>query len=182
MSAGVCGNDNRTTSNDLSYTLQSACSFSLDGNNELVREERNESNEYEQSGKSGESTKCTCDPGSNASCTCTGATSGTTASRGTAPTGHTSFPCAHCRDNDSSTNGLVRKHKYTSISTNRECNTVTDYIERDYADYISATSSGREDIGTGVRSGNESGNIKQADADSGDTVERRIGIPAGVTI
>jgi hypothetical protein len=154
----------------------------MGGNNELVREERNESNEYEQSGKSCESNKCTCDPGSNASCTCTGATSGTTTSRGTATTGHTSFPCAHCRDNDSTTNGLVRKHKYSSISTTTTLSSAADYNERDYADYISATSSGREDIGTGVRGGNESGNIKQADADSGDTVERRIGIPAGVTV
>jgi hypothetical protein len=154
----------------------------MGGNNELVREERNESNEYEQSGKSGESTKCTCDPGSNASCTCTGATSGTTSSRGTAPTGHTSFPCAHCRDNDSSTNGLVRKHKYTSISTTPSKCTTTAYIERIYADYASATSASGEDVSTGVRASDEPRDFKQANADSGDTVERRTGIPAGVTI
>jgi hypothetical protein len=165
----------------LSYTLQSACSFSLDRNNELVREERNQSNEYEQSGKSGESTKCTCDPGSNASCTCTGATSGTTSSRGTATTGHTSFPCAHCRDNDSSTNGLVRKHKYTSISATT-LSSAADYIERDYAEYIAATSAQGQGASTRIRDSDESGNIKQTDADSSDSVERRIGIPAGVTI
>ena len=182
MSSGVCGNDNRTTSYDLSYTLQSACSITLDGNIEHMREESNQSNEHEQSGQSCQSFKCDCDPGTNATCTCTRATSGTSTGRSTSTTGHTSFPCAHCRDHDSTTNGLVRKHKYASISTNRECNTVSDYIERDYADYISATSAQGQGASTGVRSGNESGNIKQADADSGDTVERRIGIPAGVTI
>ena len=178
MSSGVCGNDNTTTSYNLSYTLQSACSITVDGNIEHMRKESNQSNEHEQSGQPCQSTKCDCDPGTNATCTCTRATSGTAPTRSTASgsTAHTSFPCAHCRDNDSTTNGLVRKHKYTSIST------AADYIERDYADYIAATSAEGQGASTGVRSGNESGNIKQADADSGDSVERRIGIPAGVTI
>ena len=178
MSAGVCGDDNRTTSNDLCYTLQSASSFTLDGNDEHVREECDESNEYEQSGQSCESTKCDCDPGTNATCTCTRTASGTSASRSAE---HTSFPCAHCRDHISTTNGLVRKHKYTSISTT-PLSSAADYIERDYADYIAATSAEGQGASTGVRGSDESGNIKQADADSADSVERRIGIPAGVTI
>lgn len=181
MSRGLRGGNNREQDVELRDTLQRACVEQLDGNAGYMRQESDQRNEYEQSGKSCESNKCICDPGSNATCTCTGATPvSRTASTRSAK--HTSFPCAHCRDNDSSTNGLVRKHKYTSISTNRECNTVTDYIERDYADYINATSAEGQGVSTGVRGSDESGNIKQADADSGNSVERRIGIPAGVTI
>jgi len=160
MSAGVCGNDNRTTDNDLSYTIQSACDIALGGNNELMRQERNQSNEYEQSGKSGQSNKCTCDPGTNATCTCTGATPITRST-----VGHTSFPCAHCNDYDP-----------------RDISSAADYIERDYADYVNATSSEGQDTRSGVWGSDEPRNFKQADADSGNSVERRIGIPAGVTI
>jgi hypothetical protein len=170
MSAGVCGNDNRTTDNDLSYTLQSACSFSLDGNNELVRQESDQRNEYEQSGKPCESNKCICDPGSNATCTCTGAT---TIDRSTI--GHTSFPCNHCGDHIGNAD-LVRKHKYTVHPT------IADHVERDYTDYINATSSKGQDTRSGVWGSDEPRNIKQADAESSDSVERRTGIPAGVTI
>ena len=165
MSVGVCGSDNRTTSYNLSYTLQSACSITLDGNIKHMHEERNESNEHEQSGQSCESDKCTCDPGTNATCTCTRATSGTTTDR-SASAGHTSFPCAHCRDHDNT----------TPIST------AADYIERDYADYIAATSAQGQGASTGVRGSDEPRNFKQADANSADSVERRTGIPAGVTI
>jgi hypothetical protein len=141
-----------------------------------MREESNQSNEHEQSSKSGQSNKCLCDPGSNATCTCTGAP---TIDR--SAIGHTSFPCAHCRDNDSSTNGLVRKHKYTSISTT-PLSSAADYIERDYAEYIAATSASGKNTCSGVRDSDELRNFKQADAESIDPVERRIGIPAGVTI
>jgi hypothetical protein len=174
MSAGVCGNDNRTTDNDLSYAIQSACDIALGGNNELMREESNQRNEHEQSGKPSESNKCTCDPGTNATCTCTGATP-VSRTPSTRSAEHTSFPCAHCGDHVGST-GLVRKHKYTVHPT------IADHVERDYADYINATSAQGQGASTGVRGSDESRNFKQADADSGDTVERRIGIPAGVTI
>jgi hypothetical protein len=181
MSRGLRGGNNGEQDFELRDTIQRTGVEQLDGIPGHLCEERNQSNEHEQSGKSCESNKCTCDPGTNATCTCTGATPiSRTASTRSAK--HTSFPCAHCRDNDSSTNGLVRKHKYTSISTNRECNTVTDYIERDYADYINATSAKGQGVSTGVRGSVESGNIKQADAEPGNSVERRIGIPAGVTI
>lgn len=173
MSSWVCGNDNTTTSNNLSYTLQSACYFTMDGNNKHMREESNQSNEHDKSCQSCESDKCTCDPGTNATCTCTGATTRTT-SRSSA---HTSFPCAHCRDHDSTTSGLVRKHKYTT-----PVSSASDYIERDYAEYIAATSAKGQGASAGVRDSVESRDFKQADADSGDSVERRIGIPAGVTI
>jgi hypothetical protein len=160
MSGRVCGDDNRTTDNGLSYTLQSACSFSLGGNNELMRQEPHQRNEHEQSVESSQSNKCTCDPGTNATCTCTGATPITRST-----IGHTSFPCAHCNDYDP-----------------RDISSAADYIERDYADYINATSASGENTRSGVRDSDEPRNFKQTDADSGDSVERRIGIPAGVTI
>lgn len=160
MSSGVCGNDNRTTSYDLSYALQSACSITLDGNIKRMRKESNQSNECNKSGQSSESDKCTCDPGTNATCTCTGATP---VDRSTV--GHTSFPCAHCNDYDP-----------------RDISSASDYIERDYADYISATGASRKDTCSRVRSSDELRNFKQADADSTGSVERRTGIPAGVTV
>ena len=174
MSSGVCGNDNRTTSYDLSYTLQSACSITLDGNIKRMRKESNKSNEHEQSGQSSESDIVTADTCTAATCTCARTssrngyripckcTSGSTATRSAE---HTSFPCAHCNDYDP-----------------RDISTASDYIERDYADYINATGASREDTCSGVRDSDESRNFKQADADSRDSVERRIGIPAGVTI
>jgi hypothetical protein len=71
---------------------------------------------------------------------------------------------------------LVRKHKYTVHPT------IADHIERDYAEYIAATSTKGQDTCSGVWGSDESRNFKQADANSADSVERRIGIPAGVTI
>jgi hypothetical protein len=152
MSGRVCGNDNRTTDNGLSYAIQSACDIALGGNNELMRQEPHQRNEHEQSIKSSQSNKCACDPGSNATCTCTGATPITRST-----VGHTSFPCAHCNDYD------------------------PRYI-RSAADYVNATSSEGQDTRSGVWGSDEPRNFKQADADSRDSIERRIGIPAGVTV
>jgi hypothetical protein len=165
MSGRVCRDDNRTTDNGLPYAIQSACDIALGGNNELMHEESNQRNEHEQSVESSQSNSAS-DAGSSAT---------TTRTPSTRSAEHTSFPCAHCRDNDSST-GLVRKYKYTVHPT------IADHVERDYADYINATSAQGQGASTGVRGSDESRNFKQADADSGDTVERRIGIPAGVTI
>jgi hypothetical protein len=151
MSGRVCRNDNRTTDNNLSYAIQSACSFSLGGNNELMRQEPHQRNEHEQSIESSQPNKCTCDPGSNATCTCTGATPITRST-----IGHTSFPCAHCNDYDPRDN------------TN--------------TDYIAARSSEGQDPRSWVWGGYEPRDFKQADAESSDSIERRIGIPAGVTI
>ncbi len=173
MSSRVRGNDNTATSHDLSYTLQSACSFSLDGNNELMREESNQRNEHEQSGKPSESNKCTCDPGTNATCTCTGATP-VSRTPSTRSTEHTSFPCAHCRDHDNSSADPSRKPTGRSAAS--------AYLEWIYSAYAIATGAGRENVSTGIRASNEPRNFKQADADSTDSVERCTGIPAGVTI
>jgi hypothetical protein len=159
MSGRVCRDDNRTTDNGLSYAIQSACDIALGGDNELMRQEPHQRNEHEQSSKSSQSNKCACDPGSNATCTCTGAP---TIDR--SAIGHTSFPCAHCNDYDP------------------RDNTSADYIERDYAEYIAATSASGKNTCSGVRDSDELRNFKQADAESIDPVERRIGIPAGVTI
>lgn len=182
MSAGVCWNDNRTANNNMPNALQSTYSFTLDRNIKYMYKECNQSNQHVESGKSCESVKCTCDPGSNATCTCTGATTRATTD-GSATPRHTSFPCSHCRDNDSTASGLVRKHKYTSIrSTASKCATATDYIEREYADYLSATSTKGQGVGARVWSSDEPRDFKQANADSGDSIERRTGIPAGVTV
>ena len=155
MSAGVCGNDNRTTDNDLSYAIQSACDIALGGNNELMRQEPHQRNEHEQSVESSQSNSAS-DAGSSAT---------TTRTPSTRSAEHTSFPCAHCNDYDP-----------------RYIRSAADYIERDYADYVNATSSEGKNTCSGVRDSDELRNFKQADAESIDPVERRIGIPAGVTI
>jgi len=174
MSSGVCGNDNTTTSNNLSYTLQSACYFTMDGNNKHMREESNQSNEHDKSGQSSESNIVTADTCTAATCTCARTssrngyripckcTSGSTATSSK----HTSFPCAHCRDHDNT----------TPVSS------ASDYIERDYAEYIAATSAKGEDAGSGIRDSVKSRDFKQADAESDDSIERCAGISAGVTI
>jgi hypothetical protein len=148
----------------------------MDGNIEHMRKESNQSDKYDESGKPSESNKCTCDPGTNATCTCTGAAP-VSRTPSTRSAEHTSFPCAHCGDHVGNT-GLIRKHKYSVHPT------IADHVERDYADYIATANASAQGQGasTGVRGSDESRNFKQADADSGDTVERRIGIPAGVTI
>jgi hypothetical protein len=165
MSVGVCGNNNRTADNNLSYTLQSACNIVLGGDNELVREERNQRNEHEQSVESSQSNS-TSNAGNS------GADSGDIGNRDVK---HTSFPCKHCGDHIGNA-GLVRKHKYTIHPT------IADHIERDYAEYIAATSAKGEDAGSGIRDSVKPRDFKQADAESSDSIERCTGISAGVTI
>ena len=167
-------------------TLQRACMGRLGYSTGQLRKERNQPNEHEQPSQSCESVKCDCDPGSNATCTCTRTTSGTTAcgsaSRSSA---HTSFPCTHCRDHDaSSTSGLVRKHKYIVLNGNNDTKytSTSDVVERDYTDYIAATSAEGQGDSARVRGSDEPRNFKQADANAADSVERRTGIPTGVTI
>ncbi len=159
MSRGLHWSNNGEQDVELRDTLQRACVEQLDGDAGYLHQESDQRNEYEQPGKPCESNKCICDPGSNATCTCTGAP---TIDR--SAIGHTSFPCAHCNDYDP------------------RDNTSADYIERDYADYIAATSASGKNTCSGVWGSDESRNFKQADANSANSVERRIGIPAGVTI
>jgi hypothetical protein len=137
----------------------------LDGNSGYLHQESNQRNEHEQSVESSQSNS-TSDAGNGAAAT---------RDIGNRDVKHTSFPCKHCGDHIGNA-GLGRKHKYTVHPTS------ADYIERDYADYINATSTKGQDTRSGVWGSDESRNFKQADANSADSVERRIGIPAGVTI
>jgi hypothetical protein len=170
MSRGLRGSNNGEQDFELRDTLQRTGVEQLDGDAGHLRQECDQRNEHEQPSKPCESNKCICDPGSNATCTCSGAP---TIDRSTV--GHTSFPCKHCGDHIGST-GLGSKYKYTVHRT------IADHVERDYAEYIAATSTGRENTSTGVRDSDESRDFKQANASSGDTVERCTGIPAGVTV
>ena len=143
-----------------------------------MHKEYNQSNECIKSRESSQPYKCDCDAGTNAYCTCTRTSCGTSAN-GSTSTGHTSFPCAHCRDHDPSTSSSTSK---CAISASRECNTIADYIERDYANYITATNSSRENSCSGVWVSDEPRNFKQANANSTEPIERCTGIPTGVTI
>ena len=150
---------------ELCDTLQRACVEQLDGNSGYLHQESNQRNEHEQSVESSQSNS-TSDAGNGAAAT---------RDIGNRDVKHTSFPCKHCGDHIGNSS-LVRKHKYTVHPT------IADYIERDYADYVNATSSEGQDTRSGVWGSDEPRNFKQADAESSDSVERRIGIPAGVTI
>jgi hypothetical protein len=168
MSRGLRWGNNGEQDFELRDTLQRAGVERVDGNTGHLRQECDQRNEHEQPSKPCESNKCICDPGSNATCTCSGAPS---IDRSTVR--HTSFPCKHCGDHIGSA-GLGSK--YTVHRT------IADHVERDYAEYIAATSAGRENTSTRVWDSVELRDFKQANASSGDSVERRTGIPAGVTI
>jgi hypothetical protein len=175
MSRGLRRSNNGEQDVELLDSLQRAAMERVDGDTGHLCQEPNQRNEHEQPSKPCESNKCTCDPGTNATCTCTGATSGTPTGGGTTSAKHTSYPCKHCGDHIGNSS-LVRKHKYTVHPT------IADHIERDYADYIAAT--GTQGQGTSARLWDcvEPRDFKQAYADSRDSIERRTGIPAGVTI
>jgi hypothetical protein len=165
MSGRLHWSNNGKQDVELRDTLQRACVERLDGNTGYLRQESNQRNEHEQPVEPSQSDS-TGDAGD----------SGTAARNiGNRDAEHTSFPCKHCGDHIGSA-GLGSKHKYTDHTT------ITDYIERDYADYISATSASGEDVSTRIRASDESRDFKPTNADSGDSVERRTGIPAGVTI
>jgi hypothetical protein len=156
MSRGLRGSSNGEQAIELRDTLQRACVERVDGDTGHLRQESNQRNEHEQSVESSES-NIPNDAGNSG-----------TATRNirSRDAEHTSFPCKHCGDHVGNT---VRP-------------AISDHVERDYTDYIAATSAGRENVSTGIRASNEPRNFKQADAGSGDSIERRIGIPAGVTI
>ncbi len=171
--------NNRKQSFCLLNTIYSTYVERLDYYTRQLRKESDESNKHEQSCKPSESVEST-----SSSATCTRASSRTTA-RATATGSTSSSRSSTSRSssaNGSSTtaNSLVRKHKYTTITTSREC--ANDLLNREYAEYLASTSAGREDVSTGVRVSDEPRDFKPTDADSGDSIERRIGIPAGVTV
>jgi hypothetical protein len=157
--------NNRKQSFCLLNTIYSTYLERLDYYTKQLRKESDESNKHEQSCKSSESVKST-----STATTCTRASSRTTASSRSSTTGSSK--------GRSSTGSLVRKHKYTTITTSREC--ANDILNREYAEYLA--SAGREDVSTRVWASNEPRDFKPTDADSRDSIERRIGIPAGVTV
>ena len=189
MPTRVCRNNNRATNNNLCDTIQSAYRFTVDRISKFMYKERNESNKHEQSGQSSQPFKCDCDAGSNAYCTCARTSSRhgyripckcTTRSCTSTGRSATSSRSASTTGSSTTANSLVRKHKYTTITTSREC--ANDILAREYAEYLASTSSSREDASTGIRVSDEPRNFKPTNADSADPIERSIGIPAGVTV
>jgi hypothetical protein len=137
----------------------------LDGDSGYLHQESNQRNEHEQSVESSQSNS-TSDAGNSGAAT---------RDIGNRDVKHTSFPCKHCGDHIGNSS-LVRKHKYTIRPT------IADHIERDYAEYIAATSAKGEDAGSGIRDSVKPRDFKQADAESNNSIERCTGISAGVTI
>jgi hypothetical protein len=165
MSGRLRWGNNREQDVELLNALQRASVERVGGNTGHLRQESDQRNEHEQSGKPSESNSA-CNAGDSSAAT-------RNTSNGDAK--HTSFPCKHCGDHIGSA-GLGSKYKYTVHRT------IADHVERDYAEYIAATSAGRENTSTRVWNSVEPRDFKQANASSGDSVERRTGIPAGVTI
>jgi hypothetical protein len=165
MSRGLRGGNNGEQDVELRDTLQRACVERLDGNTGHLRQESNQRNEHEQPVEPSQSDS-TGDAGDSGTAT---------RNIGNRNAEHTSFPCKHCGDHVGNT-GLSRKHKYTVHPA------ISDHVERDYTDYVNATSAQGQGVSTGVWGSDEPRDFKQADASSGDSIERRTGIPTGVTI
>ncbi len=165
MSRGLHRINNREQDVELLDSLQRAAMERLDSIAKHVREKSNQSNEHEQPVESSQSNSTGNAGDSNTA----------TRNIGNRDAEHTSFPCKHCGDHVGNT-GLSRKHKYTVHPA------ISDHVERDYTDYINATSAERQGVSTRIRASDEPRNFKPTNADSGDSVERRTGIPAGVTI
>lgn len=175
--------NNRKQSFCLLNTIYSTYVERLDYYTRQLRKESDESNEHEQSSKPSKSvestsTTTTCARTSGRAATRATATGSTTSSRSS--TTGSSKGRSSSSTGSTTSNSLVRKHKYTTITTSREC--ANDYLAREYAEYLASTSAGREDVSTRVWASNEPRDFKQADANSGDSIERCIGIPAGVTV
>jgi len=174
--------NNRKQSFCLLNTIYSTYLERLDYYTKQLRKESNESNKHDQSCKPSKSVESA----SSSASTCTRASSRTTAratSTGSTTTGRSSTTgSSKGRSSTGSTtaNSLVRKHKYTTITTSREC--ANDILNREYAEYLASTNTGREDVSTGVRVSDEPRDFKPTDADTRDSIERCIGIPAGVTV
>ncbi len=174
--------NNRKQNFCLLYTIQRTAMERLDSITRRLRKESNKSNKHEQSGKSSESAITTYGNCTPATCTCARTssrngyripykcTTGSTASSRSSTTGNTK---------GRSTKGRHTKSGSTAIA-NREC--ANDILAREYAEYLASTSAGRKDVSTRVWASNEPRDFKQADANSGDSIERCIGIPAGVTV
>jgi hypothetical protein len=165
MSRGLHRINNREQDVELLDSLQRAAMERLDSIAKHVREKSNQSNEHEQPVEPSQSNS-TSDAGNGAAAT---------RDIGNRDVKHTSFPCKHCGDHIGNSS-LVRKHKYTIRPT------IADHIERDYAEYIAATSAKGEDAGSGIRDSVKPRDFKQADAESNNSIERCTGISAGVTI
>ena len=173
--------NNRKQNFCLLHTIQRTAMERLDSVTRQLRKESNKSNKHEQSGKPSESvestsTATTCARASSRATTRATATGSTTSSRSST----TGSSKGRGSSGSTTANSLVRKHKYTTITTSREC--ANDILNREYAEYIASNSSTREDISSRVWDSNEPRDFKPTDADSRDSVERRIGIPAGVTV
>lgn len=167
--------NNRKQNFCLLYTIQRTAMERLDSITRHLRKESNKSNKHEQSGKSSESVELT-----TSTATSSTRTFGRSSTRATA-TGSTASSRSSTTGNTKGRSTKGRHTKSGSTATaNREC--ANDILNREYAEYLASTSAGRKDVSTGVWASNEPRDFKQADANSGDSIERCIGIPAGVTV
>ena len=151
--------NNRKQKFNLLYTIQRTAMERLDSITRRLCKECNKSNEHEQSSKPSKSVKRT-----KRTATCTRAFGRASPRYGRASTRASS----------------TTTFSGASTTTNREC--ANDILQRDYNEYLASTSASRKDVSARLRSSDELRNFKQADADSTGSVERRTGIPAGVTI
>ena len=167
--------NNRKQDFCLLHTIQRTAMERLDSITRRLRKESNKSNKHEQSGKPSESVEPTA-----TTATASTRTFGRSSTRATS-TGSTASSRSSTTGNTKGRNAKGRHTKSGSTATtSREC--ANDILNREYAEYLASTSAGREDVSTRVWASNEPRDFKQADANSGDSIERCIGIPAGVTV
>ena len=156
----------------LRHTVQRTNMVRLDNSTRQLRNECNKSYKHKQSGKSSESVK--------SASTATARTASTT-TRTTTGRGSTTTRSTASRSSTGTSSTSNNSYNYYSTTTNRECNSVADSLWWQYAEYTAASTE-RQGTSTRVRTSDEPRYFKQADAESRDSIERRIGIPAGVTI
>jgi hypothetical protein len=159
----------------LRYTVQRANMVGLGNSTRQLRNECDQSYKHKQSGQSSESVKLTAIAPTRGPTT----SARTTASRGngrTASRSATATPSSGAYGNNA-----YNYNNSSVITAHREYDSVADHLWWQYAEYTAANTE-RQGTSPRVWTSNEPRYFKQADAESRDAVERRTGIPAGVTI
>ena len=166
MSRWVRGIYNSAANFVLSRSLRAASGRTMGRNSKHLPEEPNKSDQHDKSCESSKSNSATSTSCSRATCSCARAS-------------YRSGSRATCSSSDER-NCAIADFNVLDPNAECSCNVCRDYAE--YANYTSTVSAKGQRTGTRVWDSIEPRNFKQADADSRDSIERRIGIPAGVTV
>ena len=174
MSKWVRGIYNAAANFNMRNALQSAAGRVLDRGVEHVRQECDKPDQHIESSQSSKS------PINYSDCTSATSTSTSTARA------NTSSGRASSSGSSTSASGSTSSTSIQYIGKDKDGNDIPVNLTitaREQDGAVTYTySASREDASTRVRISNESRNIKQANANSADSIERCTGIPTGVTV